>query len=54
MLRRVLFVCAACCLVPALAVADKPSPKGTGNDLQGTWQAVDGEGNGETLDEDKI
>jgi uncharacterized protein (TIGR03067 family) len=54
MLRRVLFVCAAFCLVPALAVADKPSPKDSGKDLQGTWQAVDGEGNGEKLDEDKI
>ncbi len=54
MLRRVLFVCAAFCLVPTVAVADKPSPKDSGKDLQGTWQAVDGEGNGGKLDEAKI
>ncbi len=51
---RLLSLCAAFCLVPALAVAEKPVPNSTEKDLQGTWQAVDGEGNGERLDEDKI
>jgi uncharacterized protein (TIGR03067 family) len=54
MLRHVLFLFAAFCLIPALAVAQKSSPNGTEKDLQGTWQAVDAEGNGGRLDEDKI
>jgi uncharacterized protein (TIGR03067 family) len=54
MLRHVLFLCACFCLIPALAVAAKSNPNNTEKDLQGTWQAVDGEGNGEKLDEDKI
>jgi uncharacterized protein (TIGR03067 family) len=54
MLRHVLFLCAAFCLIPALAVAQKSSPNTTEKDLQGTWQAVDAEGNGGRLDEDKI
>ena len=54
MLRHILFLCAAFCLVPALAVAEKSNPNNTEKALQGTWQAVDGEGNGEKLDEDKI
>ena len=54
MLRHVLFLCAAFCLVPALAVAEKSSPNSTEKDLQGTWQAVDGEANGEKLGDDKI
>jgi uncharacterized protein (TIGR03067 family) len=54
MLRQVFFLCAALCLVPALAVAEKSSPNSTEKDLQGTWQAVDAEGNGERLSEDKI
>jgi uncharacterized protein (TIGR03067 family) len=54
MLRHVLFLCAAFCLIPALAVAEKPSANSTEKDLQGTWQAVDAEGNGARLDEDKI
>ena len=54
MLRRAFFLCAALCLVPALAVAAKSSPNSTEKDLQGTWQAVDAEGNGGKLDEDKI
>ena len=54
MLRHVLFLFAAYCLVPALAVAAKSSPNSTEKDLQGTWQAVDGEGNGDKLGDDKI
>ena len=54
MLRHVLFLCAAICLVPAFAVAAKSSPNRTEKDLQGTWQAIDAEGNGGKLDEDKI
>lgn len=54
MLRHVLLFCAAFCLIPALAVAAKSSPNSTEKDLQGTWQAVDAEGNGERLGEDKI
>jgi uncharacterized protein (TIGR03067 family) len=54
MLRHVLLLCAAICLVPALAVAAKSSPNSTEKDLQGTWQAIDAEGNGGKLDEDKI
>jgi len=54
MQRYVLFLCAAFCLIPALAVAQRSSPNGTEKDLQGTWQAVDAEGNGGKLDEDKI
>lgn len=54
MLRHVFFLCAAFCLVPALALAEKSSPNGTEKNLQGTWQAVDGEANGEKLGDDKI
>lgn len=54
MLRRVLFLCTVLCLVPAFAVAEKSSPNSAEKDLQGIWQVVDGEGNGERLDEDKI
>ncbi len=54
MLRHVLFLCAAFCLIPALAVAQKSSPNNTEKHLQGTWQVVDAEGNGGKLDEDKI
>ncbi len=54
MFRHVLFLCAAFCLIPALAIAAKSSPTTTEKDLQGTWQAVDGEGNGGKLDEGKI
>ena len=54
MLRQAFFLFAAFCLIPALAVAEKSSPNGTEKDLQGTWQAVDAEGNGGKLDEDKI
>ena len=54
MLRQAFFLCAALCLVPALAVAEMSSPNSTEKDLQGTWQAVDAEGNGGKLDEDKI
>jgi uncharacterized protein (TIGR03067 family) len=54
MLRRVLFLCAAFYFVPALAVAEKPSPKNTEKDLQGTWQAVDGEANGQEVADDKV
>jgi uncharacterized protein (TIGR03067 family) len=50
----VLFLCAAFCLIPALAVAQRSSPNSTEKDLQGTWQAVDGEANGEKLGDDKI
>jgi uncharacterized protein (TIGR03067 family) len=54
MLRHVLYLCGAFCLTQALAVAEKSNPNDTEKNLQGTWQAVDGEGNGEKLDEDKI
>jgi uncharacterized protein (TIGR03067 family) len=54
MQRHVLLLCAAFCLVPALAVAQKSSPNSTSKDLQGTWQAIDAEGNGGKVDEDKI
>jgi uncharacterized protein (TIGR03067 family) len=54
MFRHVLFLCAVFCPIPALAIAAKSSPTTTEKDLQGTWQAVDGEGNGGKLDEDKI
>lgn len=54
MLRQVLFLCAAFCLIPALAVAQKSSPNSAEKDLQGSWQAVDAEGNGGKLDEDRI
>jgi uncharacterized protein (TIGR03067 family) len=54
MLRHVLFLCASFCLVPALTLAEKSSPNSTEKDLHGTWQAIDAEGNGERLDEDKI
>jgi uncharacterized protein (TIGR03067 family) len=54
MLRHVLFLCAAFCLIPALAVAQKSNPNGTEKDLQGTWQAIDAEGNGGKVDDDKI
>ncbi len=54
MLRQMPFLCAAFCLVPALAVAEKSSPNRAEKDLQGTWQAIDAEGNGGKLDEGKI
>lgn len=54
MLRQVLLLCVAFCLIPALAVAQKSSPKTTEKVLQGTWQAIDAEGNGERLGDDKI
>ena len=54
MLRQTFFLCAAFCLVPALAVAEKSNPNSAAKDLQGTWQAVDGEANGEKLGDDKI
>ena len=54
MLRQTFFLCAAFCLVPGLAVAEKSNPNSAEKDLQGTWQAVDGEGNGEKLGDDKI
>jgi uncharacterized protein (TIGR03067 family) len=54
MLRRAFFLCAAFCLIPALAAALKSSPNSTEKDLQGTWQAIDAEGNGGKVDDDKI
>jgi uncharacterized protein (TIGR03067 family) len=54
MLPRVLFLCAAFCLVPVLAVADKPSPNRTEKALQGTWQAVVGEANGQKVADEKV
>jgi uncharacterized protein (TIGR03067 family) len=54
MLRLVLSLCAALCLIPALAVAQKSNPNSAEKDLQGTWQGVEGEGNGEKLGDDKI
>lgn len=54
MLRPALFLCAVFCLVPAFAVAEKSNPNSAEKDLQGTWQAVDGEGNGEKLGDDKV
>ena len=54
MLRQVLFLCAVFCLVPALSVAEKSSPNSVEKDLQGVWQAVDGEANGEKLGDDKV
>jgi uncharacterized protein (TIGR03067 family) len=52
--RPALFLCATFCLIPALAYAQKSNPNSSEKDLQGTWQAIDAEGNGEKLDEDKF
>jgi uncharacterized protein (TIGR03067 family) len=53
MLHRVLWVFAACFFTAVVALADDKSPNDAKN-LQGTWQAVGLEGNGEKLPDDQV
>jgi uncharacterized protein (TIGR03067 family) len=58
MLYRILCILAACSLATAIAVAEDKKPESkTADDakeLQGTWQAVEGEANGEKLPDDQM
>lgn len=48
MLRRVLCVLAVCCFCPAIAFADDKQL------LEGTWQVIDGEANGQKMSTDQV
>lgn len=53
MLYRMLCVFAACSLIAGIALADNKSTSDT-KGLQGVWQAVDGEANGEQSPADQV
>jgi len=54
MLCRVLCVFAVCCFALLIALANNTSASEAKDDLQGAWQAVDGEVNGKKLPADQV
>jgi uncharacterized protein (TIGR03067 family) len=54
MLCRALCVFAVCCFALLIALANNTSASEANDDLQGAWQAVDGEVNGKKLPADQV